>query len=442
MMKRQSNSNLYKRSCNYKKTSKTLDFCHKHNVEQFESQRESLHEKNVELKRLQDALAEITDKPNECRTDSDFVRIVEIKDDIRAVERDINNIRSNKDEVDYYTNTADILYNYYDLVENNSDNNMNINQHLIQTSNQNKKSILEYFHKKEERQADTPPSSINTTPTTSRTKSNTHVTNKSSAPVSESNCVVTEDDTNGNKNRAALLDKYLSITDKNYINDNIDHDVALKCEYCNSVDKTVLNNDSISVCNHCFTIQHLLTDNEKPSYKDPPKEISYFSYKRINHYQEWLNQIQGKETTDIPEEVFDKIMLELKVQRITNMKDINRQKIKDILKKLKINKYYEHIPYILNRITGIPNPNLTPELEEKLRNMFRDIQVPFLKHSPLNRKNFLSYSYVIHKFIQILGKNEYMKYFPLLKSREKLHQQEEIWKKICGDLKWPFIRSI
>lgn len=412
-MKKHSNSNLYKRSCNYKKTSKTLDFCHKHNIEQFECNRESLKQKSEDLVSLKNSLQAIVSKPNNEKTDSDFIDIVTIKDEIQQIEREIDCILSNRDEVEYYTKTADILYNYYDLVEKNSDDNMNINNHLIQTSNQNKKSILEYFHKKD---ADT--SIVKDT-----------VTKPRELPVSENN-------------RAALLDKYLSITDKNYINDNIDNGNALRCEHCNSTDKTILNNDSISVCNVCYAIQHLLTDNEKPSYKDPPKEISYFSYKRINHYQEWLNQIQGKETTDIPEEVFDKIMLELKVQRITNMKDINRQKIKDILKKLKINKYYEHIPYILNRITGIPNPNLTPELEEKLRNMFKEIQVPFLKHSPLNRKNFLSYSYVIHKFIQILGKTEYLKYFPLLKSREKLHQQEEIWKKICNDLGWKFIRSI
>jgi hypothetical protein len=65
-----------------------------------------------------------------------------------------------------------------------------------------------------------------------------------------------------------------------------------------------------------------------------------------------------------------------------------------------------------------------------------------LKHSPLHRKNFLSYSYVLHKFIQLLGKNEYLKYFPLLKSRDKLHQQEQIWKNICEELNWQFIRSI
>tara|TARA_Y100000389_G_C17397916_1_gene483656 strand:- start:88 stop:1176 length:1089 start_codon:yes stop_codon:yes gene_type:complete len=358
-------------------------------------------------------------KSNLEKSDEDFVNIVLFNDQINDIEKNIQHIVSNKDEVDYYANTADILYNYYDLVENNSDTSMNITNHLNAVNTNKTKSILEYFHKK---------------PNDSKEKSN-DCNSKMSDSISLSS-------KSNDVNRASLLDEYLSITDKDYINDNIDNNIALKCEHCQSMEKTVLNNDSISVCNNCFSVQHLLTDNEKPSYKDPPKEISYFSYKRINHYQEWLNQIQGKETTDIPEEIFDKIMLELKKQRITNVKDINRQKIKDILKKLKINKYYEHIPYILNRITGIPNPNLTPELEEKLRNMFKEIQVPFLKHSPLVRKNFLSYSYVIHKFIQILGKDEYLKYFPLLKSREKLHQQEEIWKKICKDLGWKFIRSI
>ena len=71
------------------------------------------------------------------------------------------------------------------------------------------------------------------------------------------------------------------------------------------------------------------------------------------------------------------------------MATLNYEKIRAILKKNKINKYYEHIPYILNRITGKINPQLTPELEEKLRQMFKEIQVPFLKHSPKNRKNFL-----------------------------------------------------
>lgn len=172
------------------------------------------------------------------------------------------------------------------------------------------------------------------------------------------------------------------------------------------------------------------------------KEISYFAYKRINHFQEWISQIQGKETTDIPEEIYDKILLEIKKQRIANMAELTPKKVKEILKRLNLNKYYEHTPHIINRLNGIPVPHFEPELEEKLRNMFRMIQGSFLKHMPPGRKNFLSYSFVIHKFLQLLGKDEYLYLFPLLKSRDKLLVQDQIFKKVCDDLGWQFIKSL
>ena len=37
--------------------------------------------------------------------------------------------------------------------------------------------------------------------------------------------------------------------------------------------------------------------------------------------------------------------------------------------------------------------------------------------------------------------DEFLVCFPLLKSREKLHQQDIIWKQICDDLNWEFIKS-
>ena len=44
---------------------------------------------------------------------------------------------------------------------------------------------------------------------------------------------------------------------------------------------------------------------------------------------------------------------------------------------------------------------LWTEVQEKLRMMFKEIQGPFMKHCPKTRKNFLSYSYVLHKFNNI-----------------------------------------
>lgn len=154
-----------------------------------------------------------------------------------------------------------------------------------------------------------------------------------------------------------------------------------------------------------------------------------------------ISQIQGKETTDISADIYDRILVELKKQKVTNMAKLNRTKMKEVLKKLNLNKYYEHIPHILMKLTNIPIPHFEPELEEQLRNMFKLMQPSFLKHAPINRKNFLSYSYVIHKFLQLLERDEFLEHFPLLKSRQKLHEQDMIFKKVCAELNWSFYPS-
>ncbi len=74
--------------------------------------------------------------------------------------------------------------------------------------------------------------------------------------------------------------------------------------------------------------------------------------------------------------------------------------------------------------------------------MFSEIQEPFEKHCPTTRKNFLSYSYVLYKFCELLGEDSLKQHFPLLKSAEKLYAQDSIWKNICKELGWEFIRSI
>ena len=128
--------------------------------------------------------------------------------------------------------------------------------------------------------------------------------------------------------------------------------------------------------------------------------------------------------------------------RIKNINLMSLSTIKSILKKLKLNEYYEHIPYIKSKITNNPAPTITREIEEKLKRMFDKIQEPFEKYCPKDRINFLSYSYVLHKFCQLLELDEFIKCFPLLKSRQKLRTQDIIWKKICEDCKWEFYPSI
>jgi hypothetical protein len=73
------------------------------------------------------------------------------------------------------------------------------------------------------------------------------------------------------------------------------------------------------------------------------------------------------------------------------------------------------------------------------------IQAPFIKWKAIvdpKRRNFLSYSYVLFKFCQLLGWTQYLQYFSLLKGKEKLRKMDEIWRGICLEMEWDFIPSL
>ena len=302
----------------------------------------------------------------------------------------------NFNEIEYYQNTSSVLFNYYNMLEKQS----NI---IDNKSNYSNKTVLDALN-------------------------------------IENNNISMNSIKNSSIDKSSLVDEFLSITNKKHIKKIIHEDIEI-CKKCNK-QLICLQHDAIMICDNCGYQELLLVEQNRPILKQNTKDTSHFSYKRINHFREWCNQVQGKESTDIPDEIFEKILNEIKKEKIYDTKTITYTKMREILKRLRINKYYEHINYIINRINGIPTPQFSPELEDKLCSMFKDIQGPFLLHCPKDRKNFLSYSYVLYKFFQILNLNEYLKYFPLLKSREKLYVQDQIWKKICEELNYEVIPSL
>lgn len=213
------------------------------------------------------------------------------------------------------------------------------------------------------------------------------------------------------------------------------------CNQCN-VAREELPAEGILVCPSCGSEEYMMVVSDFPSFRDPPKERNNYAYKKINHLNEILNQFQAKESTIIPDEVMNEVVCEIKKRRIQNIAELCEKDIREILKKLNRSKYYEHAAHIVSRLNGNPPPTITPEIEEKIRAMFQDIQAPFLLYCPNDRTNFLSYSYILYKFFELLELDEYKVYFPLLKSRDRLISHDQIWLKICNYLKWEFITSI
>jgi hypothetical protein len=319
------------------------------------------------------------------------------------------NQRKNKNEfLDYFLETGDILYKYYDMQEKIQNGDLPIKQN----GKRKPGSILDVLDKASDSIDDDTPKKNDIKPT-------------------------------NHLSRDKLLEEYLKKVHPENVRSsgNILDDTYGECDQCEE-EMVFSLNEAVFTCMTCGYQEFVLIDSDKPSYKDPPREVSYYAYKRINHFNEWLAQFQAKESTDIPQEVFDQILVELKKERILDTRSLKQTKIREILKKLKLNKYYEHVPHIINRLNGQNAPVMSREIEEKLRYMFREIQPSFQKHCPEGRNNFLSYSYVLYKFCELLELDEYLPCFPLLKNRDKLYVQDKIWQKICEELRWEFIRSI
>lgn len=242
---------------------------------------------------------------------------------------------------------------------------------------------------------------------------------------------------NKNKN---IVQKYLSSIDDTCIDINAFIKETDICQYCLKGEMIPLDDEGVLLCNVCSVNIPYLIENEKPSYKEPPKEVCFYAYKKINHFKEIIAQFQGKETTQINDDVIHQINQQIKKERISIDK-LTHYKTKEILKKLGFNKYYEHIAFIKNKL-GIKPPVFTPELEDTLCNLFMEIQAPYAKTCPDYRVNFLNYYYVLFKLCELLEETQYLHDIPLLKDREKLIEQDETWKKMSVELNWEFIPTV
>jgi len=250
---------------------------------------------------------------------------------------------------------------------------------------------------------------------------------------------------NKNNNLNNIFNQYKKNIDNRHsgLNLNIfNKDPYSFCNKCGNTTDLLINESESSVeCMACGCTNYSPTLQSLPSYKmTRTTRPTMTVYKRINHFNDWISQFQAKESVAVPNKIYKNILIELKKHK--QIKKITGSRLRTILRKLGYNKYYEHIPRIIHKIQGTPPPTINRETEEKMRIMFKMIQDPFTKFSPKNRKNFLSYSFVLRKFVGLLNLNHLKKSFPLLKSRSKLYSQDEIWRKICDNLNWRFEPSL
>jgi DNA-directed RNA polymerase subunit RPC12/RpoP len=384
----------------------TLDTVHQHYLSKA---KDSSHE----VLKLKEDILRLTES---YKQEKDEVEKYKLEKQIKVLQTNINSIDEKGAVYDYYLLEGDLLFQYYDIQDRINRGADNV---VLVADRARPGSVFEALENASRQD-------ISGTKLQTPSNSYSHMKEQGGDTLK----------------RDSLLDQYLQRIDPHYSRPTTHalNDTSFMCDACGEDMKISVNDATVS-CPHCGFHKLILMDSDKPSYKDPPREVSYYAYKRINHFNEWLAQFQAKESTEIPEEVFENILGQIKKERL-QASCLNRSKIREILKKLKYNSFYEHVPHILSRLNGNTAPIMDRETEEKLRYLFKEIQPSFQKHCPTGRSNFLSYSYVLYKLCELLELDDFLHCFPLLKNRDKLYAQDKIWEKICRDLQWEFIRSI
>jgi hypothetical protein len=375
-----------------KKYTTTLDSKHNEFVNEF------IKDEFDKIPRLKEEKYELT---KQLALDNSLVieDIMDIKDRIKEITENIKELKAKK--TNYFLNNSKYIFEYFE----NKKNINNVEDNKVVSS---KNQLLFNIFKQKQMVTDTD-------------------TDK-------------DKDKNISENNKNLVQKYLSNIDETFLDMTAFVRETDICQYCYKGEMIPLDDEGVLICNVCAVSIPYLIENEKPSYKEPPKEVCFYAYKKINHFKEILAQFQGKETTQIPEEVIIQIQQQIKKERI-GLEQLTHNKTKEILKKLGFNKYYEHIAFIKNKL-GIKPPIFSPELEDTLYNLFSEIQSPYAKTCPDYRVNFLNYYYVLFKICELLEETQYLHEIPLLKDREKLIEQDETWKKMCVELNWEFIPTV
>ena len=395
----------------------TLEAYHQQKMKDFTATTQTLGDLEAELASLEekvDALPESAAFSDEWR---------QLSDSIEETRKRITAIKTDEKRLDYFLDVGDMLFQYFDAQASIATGTVAAAVPMRMPTN----SVLSYFTEA----ADQP-----------------SIHESQQSPMSpKARQKASDIDSTDGLNRDKMLEKYLAVVEPTAIKGGIMPGSGIEpgwgsCPACD-VEMTFYQNEALLGCPRCGYEEFILIDSEKPSYKDPPREITYFAYKKINHFNEWLAQFQAKENTDIPQDVIEAVMRELRKERISDPKKVKKDKIREVLQKLKFAKMYDHVQQIKNRIQQqMTMLTLSKEMEEKLQHMFKEIQPAFIKYCPANRSNFLSYPYVLYKLCQLLEMDEFLPCFQLLKSREKLYQQDQVWQKICQEMRWQFIRSI
>ena len=214
------------------------------------------------------------------------------------------------------------------------------------------------------------------------------------------------------------------------------HDRNL-CIDCNVV-KTIDYERSTLVCTKCGLCEYYpvyVTSYNRTMQPLRRKCI----YKRSDNFKVILNQFFYGGNRVVPDDIMETIRGEIHDEtnilypyEIPLMIPI----LECILKRNELAMYKDSIYFIYFKLSGGSFPHITTKEYNTILSMFNVVSSMYDKYRPSDGKSFLNYSFVLKKLLIMLGKVEYAKYIPQLKTHSKQKELERVWELITKDREW------
>ena len=235
------------------------------------------------------------------------------------------------------------------------------------------------------------------------------------------------------------INKYIRQFESISIDEYFETDSSDKCPKCKVVydieEKTA--EFTCKNCGHIEKIYGIVFEDDQFFYQEGQR-TKHGKYDPIKHAKFWLDRIQAKESTEIPETVINSVKRCIRRDQLWKH-DVTCEIVRVYLKQTKNTRYNNHVALIRKIITGLEPDQLT-EHEVRLTYMYFGASTQiFNKIKGDSRKNNCPYHpFFIYKIIeQILKQNsDSIRRKSILscihlQSRDTLIENDKLWFEIC-----------
>lgn len=245
----------------------TLDAQHQSYIQNLQKQHSKLSEykeqkeRSIEQQQFWQEQIQLLDDPDSDTYNEAWASNVYFQEQIKHLDKQIYRLETCQDEIDYYENTANILFKYYELLEHQNTKN-----------------------------APTQTISIVPTRATKGRKKLLPIPSRSILDALSGPCTDQSETTITTEglDKTTLVDEYLAAVHPTHVPKQQIETIGM-CEQCD-IPLICLQQDGVMVCAGCGYQELLLVEQNRPILRQPTKETSHFSYKRINHFNFGVKQ--------------------------------------------------------------------------------------------------------------------------------------------------------